>query len=119
MGCGASKDQNKVSDTKLKEQKQPDPTALQDEILLQKTEIGERKLGDREKKIIEEGVSSDLLKNLSPSSDKILFMYLRMGSKQKYEDHLNQRQLDLAKLREELGDGVQTEDIWNGKGKVI
>lgn len=123
MGCGSSTPNSspeKKSSSKVKPvNKETQAAKKADTSFLKKNSKGERTLGQREQKLVEEGVDEELLKNLSPQSDKILFMYLRMGSKKKYEDHLIQRQKDLAEIRDKFNGYSDPKGIWNGKGNFL
>lgn len=73
----------------------------EDNKLIEKDSKGFRTLGLREILLIEEGVKKSELTNLNPKSDKLLFLYLRIGSKKKYEDHLEQRRQDILQTIDE------------------
>ena len=118
-------DEKKEQEKKKKEEhqkelkkKSEEAKKLDNEFIV-KNKVGERTLGKREKQIIDEGVEEESLKKLHAHSDKILFMYLRLGSKKKYEEHLIQRQKDLAEIRDNFNAEDDPDAIWNGYGKFF
>lgn len=103
MGCNSSKKKirpstpvNKVNannyiDTKSESSPETLKALKDDQKLIEKDSSGKRTLGKREILLIQEGINENELTNLNSKSDKMLFLYLRIGSKQKYQEHIEQR----------------------------